>query len=587
MLSEQFASATYCLINAENNMSSRNVNAGPQDATTIQVPKKILSVALAMCTTMSASMAMAADAPISLNTETISASSGLQLKYRPAPADKAIDDQYIVILKSDYIDEEIAVTESVSISSMSASSLKAMRKQKILSITEDISGNYNANVRQHFTSAVQGFTATMDEAEMKDLMLDERVDYIEQDQIVTTTATQSNATWGLDRIDQDDLPLDSQYTYDLDGSGVTAYIIDTGILASHSNFGGRVTSGYDAIGDGNGTNDCNGHGTHVAGTVGSTTYGVAKDVELVAVRVLGCTGSGTNSGVIAGVDWVAANASGPSVANMSLGGSNSTALDNAVNSAINAGITFVVAAGNDNSDACSGSPNKVPAALTIASSTSTDARSSFSNYGSCIDMFAPGSSITSTWSNGGTNTISGTSMAAPHVAGAAALYLQSNPNASPAQVEAALESAAATNKISSVSGSPNLLLQTTFGTTTPTPTPTPTPTTPTPTPTPGGADPIDIIREDISVSRRSWVRYTLALEEGYSTLSVSISGGTGDADLYVNYGSQSSTFSYDCRPYLSGNNEECTFSDPDSGTWHIDIYGYTAASGITLNVTAD
>ena len=212
---------------------------------------------------------------------------------------------------------------------------------------------------------------------------------------------------------------------------------------------------------------------------------------------------------------------------------------------------------------------------------------SFSNFGSCIDLFAPGSSITSTWSNGGTNTISGTSMASPHVAGAAALYLQANPSASPSQVEEAIESAAATNKISSVSGSPNLLLQTTFGTTTPTPTPTPTPTTPTPTPTPGDVDPIDVTREDISVNRRSWARYTLALDEGYSSLSVNISGGTGDADLYVNYGSQSSTTSYDCRPFLSGNNEECTFTAPDSGTWHIDVYGYSTSAGITLNVTAD
>lgn len=587
MLSEKFTNAIYCLLIAENNMSSRNVNAGPQDANTIQVPKKILSVALAMCTTMSASLAIAADAPISLNTTAVSPSNGLQLKYRPAPAGKAIDNQYIVVLKSDYIDEEIAATESVSISSMSASSLRAMRKQKILSVTEEISGSYNANVRQNFTSAVQGFVATMDEAEMKDLMFDERVDFIEQDQIVTTTVTQSNATWGLDRIDQDSLPLDSQYTYDLDGSGVTAYIIDTGILASHSNFGGRVTSGFDAIGDGNGTNDCNGHGTHVAGTVGSATYGVAKDVDLVAVRVLDCGGSGSNSGVIAGVDWVASVASGPSVANMSLGGGNSTALDNAVNSAINSGITFVVAAGNDDSDACTGSPNKVPAALTIASTTSSDARSSFSNFGSCIDMFAPGSSITSTWSNGGTNTISGTSMASPHVAGVAALYLQANPSASPSQVEVALESAAATNKISDSLGSPNLLVQTTFAGTAPTPTPTPTPTTPTPTPTPGDVDPLDIVREGISVNRRAWTRFTLGLDAGYSTLSVSISGGTGDADLYVNFGSQSSTTSYDCRPFLNGNNEQCTFNAPSSGTWHIDIYGFTAASGVTLNVEAN
>jgi serine protease len=270
----------------------------------------------------------------------------------------------------------------------------------------------------------------------------------------------------LDRIDQPDLPLDSFYEYNFDGTGVDAYIVDTGIRASHSQFGGRVSGGFDAIGDGQGTNDCNGHGTHVAGTVGSSTYGVAKNVNLIPVRVLSCSGSGSNAGVIDGVNFVAANASGPSVANMSLGGGNSTALDNAVLGAISQGVTFVVAAGNSNANACTGSPNRVGPALTIGSTTSSDARSSFSNFGSCVDMFAPGSSITSAWytSNTATNTISGTSMAAPHVAGVAALYLDEVPSATPAQVEVALESAAVSGRLSSIgSGSPNLLLQSLLG----------------------------------------------------------------------------------------------------------------------------
>ena len=566
-------------------MYSNSINAKQKTVNKTHICKKISVAALAICTAISTSVTIAAETATAIDTTSMSTLNALPSKYRRAPAGKGIEDQYIVVFKDSYVDAEIAATEDMSVSAMSVSSLKIKRKQKVMSMSDEMSGRYNAHIRQHFTSAVRGFSATMDSAQMKDLMLDERVDYIEQDQIMTANVTQSNATWGLDRIDQASLPLNSQYAYTLDGTGVTAYIIDTGILATHSNFGGRVTSGYDAIGDGYGTRDCNGHGTHVAGTVGSTTYGVAKNVDLVAVRVLDCDGSGTNSGVIAGVDWVAANASGPSVANMSLGGSNSTALDAAVNNAINAGITFVVAAGNDNSNACTGSPNKVPAALTIAASTSSDSRSSFSNYGACVDMFAPGSSITSTWYDVGTDTISGTSMAAPHVAGAAALYLQAHPTYSPAQVEAGLEAVAATNKISSVSGSPNLLLQTNFSTS-PTPTPTPTPA-PTPTPTPGNAEPVDVTLTNISVGYGAWTRYTLALGSDYSTLSVSISGGTGDADLYVNYGSASSTSSYDCRPYQTGNTESCTFNNPASGTWYIDLRGYSAASGVTLTVKAN
>ena len=317
-------------------------------------------------------------------------------------------------------------------------------------------------IRFAYDTAISGFAAMLPPRALEALQSNPNVDYIEADQRVTLTATQSNPTWGLDRVDQRNLPLSSSYTYNATGSGVTAYIIDTGVLSSHNDFGGRVASGYTAISDGRGTTDCNGHGTHVAGTVGGATYGVAKSVTLKPVRVLDCAGSGTNSGVIAGVDWVTGNKSGPAVANMSLGGGISSALDTAVQNSINAGVTYAVAAGNDNgANACNGSPSRVGPALTVGSSTNTDARSSFSNIGSCLDLFAPGSSITSAWYTGNTatNTISGTSMATPHVAGVAALYLQGNPTASPSTVSSAIVNGATSNVLTNVgTGSPNKLL---------------------------------------------------------------------------------------------------------------------------------
>jgi subtilisin family serine protease len=318
-----------------------------------------------------------------------------------------------------------------------------------------------------YERALRGFSVEMTEGQARALARDPRVAWVEEDAVVELEATQSNATWGLDRIDQRDRPLNGTYVYDRTGSGVKAYIIDTGILASHSEFGGRVISGYTAISDGRGTSDCNGHGTHVAGTVGGSIYGVAKSVTLVPVRVLDCNGSGTNSGVIAGVDWVTSNhgAGQPAVANMSLGGGASSALDTAVKNSIADGVTYVVASGNSNADACNYSPARVPEAITVNSSTSSDARSSFSNYGSCTDIFAPGSSITSAWytSNTATNTISGTSMASPHVAGVAALYLQGNTSASPSTVWGAIRDSASVNKISGVNGSPNRLVYSLLG----------------------------------------------------------------------------------------------------------------------------
>lgn len=338
-----------------------------------------------------------------------------------------------------------------------------------------------------YATAVNGFAATLPAEALNGILNNPNVAYVEADMSITLDATQSPATWGLDRIDQRNLPLSNSYTYNYTGTGVNAYIIDTGIRASHSEFGGRARSGYTAISDGNGTNDCNGHGTHVSGTVGGSTYGVAKGVTLWAVRVLNCSGSGSTSGVIAGVDWVTQNHTNPAVANMSLGGSRSTTLDNAVSNSINSGVTYAIAAGNSNANACNYSPAAVAAALTVGATTSTDARASYSNYGTCLDLFAPGSSITSAWytSDSATNTISGTSMATPHVAGAAALYLQANPSASPASVHSALINSATTNVVTGPgTGSPNRLLYTLFGSSPPSPTPTPTPTTP-----PGGGAP--------------------------------------------------------------------------------------------------
>ncbi|GAA2437948.1 S8 family peptidase [Streptomyces glaucus] len=324
--------------------------------------------------------------------------------------------------------------------------------------------SYGGTVRKTFGAALNGYTATLSATEAERLAADPAVASVEQDQRVQLAdTTQSNAPWGLDRVDQTSLPLSGTYTYpDSAGSGVTAYVIDTGVRITHQQISGRASYGYDAVDGDTTASDGNGHGTHVATTIAGSTYGVAKKAKIVAVRVLNNSGSGTTAGVIAGIDWVTANHSGPSVANLSLGGGVSTTLDTAVRNSIASGVTYAVAAGNSNTTASSSSPARVAEAITVGATTSTDARASYSNYGSVLDIFAPGSSITAGWhtSDTATSTISGTSMATPHVAGAAAVYLANHASATPAQVASALVSGATTGKVTSAgTGSPNRLLK--------------------------------------------------------------------------------------------------------------------------------
>jgi subtilisin family serine protease len=358
------------------------------------------------------------------------------------PGAKAVPGSYIVILRDDV-------------------TARSVTPQTAAALTQ----KYGGSVRSTWTAALHGFSAWMSEAQARSLAADPRVSYVQADAEVHALDTQTNPpSWGLDRIDQRNLPLDNSYTFTTTASNVHAYIIDTGIRITHTTFGGRATWGHNSV-DTNNT-DCNGHGTHVAGTVGGSQYGVAKGVSLVAVKVLNCSGSGTTAQVADGINWVAANAIHPAVANMSLGGGADPTLDNAVSAAINSGVTFAIASGNSNADACNFSPARVPSAITVNATDINDARASFSNFGTCTDIFAPGVNITSAWmtDDNATNTISGTSMATPHVTGAAALWLADHPGDTPGQVTAGLVNASTTNKVTNPgSGSPNRLLFTLFG----------------------------------------------------------------------------------------------------------------------------
>ncbi|MDK1286889.1 S8 family serine peptidase [Pseudoalteromonas umbrosa] len=475
--------------------------------------------------------------------------------YSNSPGTQAIEDSYIVVYK---------VPQGV------ASADNEIKAQFTTQLTNTLTTEIGIEVTRQYSSSISGVAVNADAKQLLKLLSHPDVDFVEQNAIVTVapikskssySALQNNPVWGLDRIDQRDLPLDQKFEAPNKGTGVTAYVIDTGIQNSHNEFGGRSVNGYDFVDNDGNSADCNGHGTHVAGTIGGATYGVAKNVKLVGVRVLNCSGSGTYAGVIAGIDWVANNANGPSVANMSLGGGKSQAVNNAVTSAVNKGISFVVAAGNENSDACTRSPASTPAAVTVASSTSSDARSGFSNWGKCIDVFGPGSSIKSAWigSDSATRTISGTSMAAPHVAGVAALFLEKNPTSSPTQVTAALSGGASENKISDVKGSPNKLVYVEAGG------------------DDGGFEKV------ISGGKNETKAFTYEVPAGATSLKVTLSGGSGDADLYIKHGAEPWAFDSDCaseNPDTS--NESCVINNPKAGTWYISAYGYAAFNNVTL-----
>lgn len=372
------------------------------------------------------------------------------------PAGEPIPGQYIVVLRDDLV-------SSASVAATAA----------------DMATAYGGETLHRYDAAINGFAIKFSlerSANALDgLRQDPRVELMEQDTIVSLAdsdavdTTQTSATWGLDRIDQRSLPLPSTFTYTRTGAGVRVYILDTGIRITHSQFGGRASYGYDAANGTLSADDCQGHGTHVAGIIGGSTYGVAKGVNLIAARVFSCGGFGSASAVIDGISWVTkqklANPSMPMVANMSLGGSASSIMDAVVQRSINVGVTYVIAAGNSNANACAISPARVGAALTLGATTNTDNRASYSNWGTCLDLFAPGSNIKSAWYTGdaATVTISGTSMAAPHVAGVAALYLQGNPSAAPASVANALAANATSGVvIGAGTGSPNRLLFTNY-----------------------------------------------------------------------------------------------------------------------------
>ncbi|TKV28841.1 serine protease [Arthrobacter sp. NamB2] len=357
-------------------------------------------------------------------------------------------------------------------------------------------------VEREFSHAVRAAVVTLTPAAAADLAASAQVQAVEVDAVMEVTATQQPAPWGLDRIDQRTLPLSGSFTTATTGAGVTAYVVDSGVLGSHAEFGGRVGTGWSAIADGRGAGDCNGHGTHVAGTIAGATYGVAKAATVVPVRVFGCTGSGYTSDVIAGLDWVAGHhaAGTPAVVNLSLGGAASSTVDAALQGVINDGVTAVVAAGNSAADACSTSPARLAAALTVAASDSSDRQASFSNFGSCVDLYAPGASVLSAsyTSDTSTATMSGTSMAAPHAAGAAALLLGQQPSMAPAQVTATLNGTATTGVVMAAgTGTPNRLLYT--GSPAPAPAPAPVAKAPT-APTTVSAT------AEVSAAALSWVK---------------------------------------------------------------------------------
>ncbi|MDX3006782.1 S8 family peptidase [Kribbella solani] len=394
----------------------------------------LVASALAVCGAATAGSAAAASNPTGLPADGTGGGSGA-VSVRGAGSPNAIPGSYIVVLAGQNSRAQTRVA------------------------TQSLAASYDVKVRDQYGASIKGFSAAMDTDQAKKLAADPRVAYVQQNQKITVS--QDDPPWGLDRTDQRDLPLDKKYEPSTDAKNVNVYVIDTGIYAKHKDFGDRASVGTDTVGDGQNGVDCMGHGSHVAGTIGGTTYGVAKAAHLVAVRVLDCKGGGSTESVVAGIDWVTKNAKKPAVANMSLGGGADDALDAAVKASIGAGITYAVAAGNEGTDACQSSPAREPLAITVGATDAQDQRATFSNFGKCVDLFAPGADITSVGITGpdATAKMSGTSMATPHVAGGIALYLADHPDATPADVTKALVTNSTPDKVGDPgTGSPNKLL---------------------------------------------------------------------------------------------------------------------------------
>ena len=394
--------------------------------------------------------------------------SGEKFKFRRSI--DSISGRYIVVLNDDFVGQE-AVGPQIEAEAQFLSSV------------------YGGMITGVYQSALKGYSVEMSARQAEALSRDERVSFVEEDSVISISATQTNAPWNLDRIDQRSMPLNTNYDYNGSGSGAHVYILDTGIRVSHQEFGGRASVAWDALGDGQNGLDCNGHGTHVAGTVGGATYGAAKNVRLYSVRVLPCGGSGQISDLIRGIDWITAHRSNPAIANISITApGTSAALEGAIANSVTSGVVYTIAAGNSQWNACDYTPARTPSAITVAATAEADERALYSNYGPCVDLFAPGNAVTSAGisSDSATRVLSGTSMAAPLVAGVAAMYRAANPSANPATVAQAINNAVTTGVVTNIDGtSPNKLMYSWLtGGPSPTPTPTPTPTvTPTPTPT--------------------------------------------------------------------------------------------------------